>query len=340
MDTAISNIIAAFYRLNEMQVQPLALGLINTTWTCVAQGKKYILQKVNTHVFKDPSLIDANLRLLAFHLKQYHPNYLFTAPVQGKSGETLCRVGDEYYRMFPFIDGSHTIDTVQTPQQAYEAAKQFGTFTALLNEFDASKLNTTIPRFHDLAFRFEEFEQAAANGNKERIAATANEIEIMYSHRGIVEKFIGFTHNPDTKKRVTHHDTKISNVLFDKNDKGLCVIDLDTVMPGYFISDVGDMIRTYVCPVSEEENDLDKIVIREDFLSAVAEGYLSAMKPYLSSFEQEHFYFSGEVLIYMQALRFLADYLNCDVYYGSRYLNQNLVRAKNQLKLLEQFRNR
>jgi len=126
-------------------------------------------------------------------------------------------------------------------------------------------------------------------------------------------------------------------VLFNEANKGVCVIDLDTIMPGYFISDVGDMLRTYVCPVSEEATDLDTIIIRKDFIQAIQDGYFSEMKNELSAFEQDHFYFAGEFMIYMQALRFLTDYLNNDIYYGRRYEKHNYNRAMNQVILLQLF---
>lgn len=127
------------------------------------------------------------------------------------------------------------------------------------------------------------------------------------------------------------------NVLFDENDKGLCVIDLDTMMPGYFISDVGDMMRTYLCPVSEEEQDLSKIMIRNDFFEAIVHGYLSEMREALSEKEQGQFVYAGKFMIYMQALRFITDYLNNDIYYGEKYEGHNLKRAMNQIQLLKLY---
>lgn len=137
------------------------------------------------------------------------------------------------------------------------------------------------------------------------------------------------------KLRVTHHDTKISNVLFDKKGKGICVIDLDTVMPGYFISDVGDMMRTYLSPVSEEENDLGKITVRDDFYRAIVQGYYNEMKDELTETEKKYFFYAGKFMIYMQAVRFLTDHLNDDVYYGAKYEGHNFMRAANQVRLLE-----
>ena len=137
--------------------------------------------------------------------------------------------------------------------------------------------------------------------------------------------------------RVTHHDTKISNVLFGADDKALCVIDLDTIMPGYFISDVGDMMRTYLPTVSEEETDFSKIEVRDDVYKAIVQGYSNEMGEALSDEETKAFFYAGVFMIYMQALRFLTDHLNNDVYYGARYPNHNFVRAGNQIVLLQKL---
>jgi thiamine kinase-like enzyme len=249
----------------------------------------------------------------------------------------MVQLDGNYFRCFPFIKDSHTITVVETPEQAFEAAFQFGKFTALLSKLNVSQLKITLPDFHNLTLRFHQFEEAVKNGNMERVAETKAEIDFLFTQKPVLARFEYFINHPDARIRVTHHDTKISNVLFDATDKGLCVIDLDTVMPGYFFSDMGDMMRTYLCPVSEEEDDLNKILVRKDFLLAIKDGYLKAMGNELTLFEKDHFLFSGEVLIYMQALRFLTDYLNNDIYYGSKYPKHNLVRAANQIKLLQKY---
>ncbi|HEU4902162.1 MAG TPA: phosphotransferase, partial [Flavisolibacter sp.] len=202
---------------------------------------------------------------------------------------------------------------------------------------NVAKLKITIPSFHDLSLRYQQFLVALENGNKKRRDETKEEAEALLAHKELVVQFEAIKADPAFKLRVTHHDTKISNVLFDEHDKGLCVIDLDTVMPGYFISDVGDMMRTYLSPVSEEEKDISKIVVREEFYKAVVEGYYAEMKDELSDQEKQSFLFAGKFMIYMQALRFFTDYLNDDVYYGAVYEGQNLVRAQNQLALLQQL---
>jgi Ser/Thr protein kinase RdoA (MazF antagonist) len=315
---------------------PLNSGLINTTWLVTdADGVKFILQRINREVFKDPAAIAFNIRSIGAYLQQQHPGYLFTDPLLTDSDEDMVEADGEWYRMFEFIEGSNTIDVVESPAQAYEAARQFGRFTKLLSGFDAAALKITLPDFHNLPMRYRQFETALKNASSLRLLAAEKETELLVAHKDIVKQYEELL--PHLTIRVTHHDTKISNVLFDELGKGLCVIDLDTVMPGYFISDVGDMMRTYLCPVSEEEKDFERIVVRKDFYEAVKQGYLAEMENELSDVEKGCFLFAGKMMVYMQALRFLTDYLNNDIYYGSRYEGHNLVRASNQRILLQQI---
>ncbi len=232
---------------------------------------------------------------------------------------------------------SVTINVIQTSKQAYEAAKQFGKFTKLLSGFNTDKLNITIPNFHDLTLKYNEFLIALQNGNLQRIEESANAIKFIKEHIYIVKEFEQIKNNPHFKQRVTHHDTKLSNVLFNKADEGICVIDYDTIMPGYFISDVGDMMRTYLSPVGEEEADFTKIEIRTDMYAAIVNGYISEMKDALTKVEKKYFYYAGSFMIYMQAIRFLTDYLNNDIYYGAKYPTHNFVRAQNQIVLLKKL---
>ena len=337
MNQNIFKTICDFYGWKNAIYSSIHSGLINNTWKVINNEQEFILQKINTNIFKRADFIDDNLRLLSDYFKEHHPDYLFTAPVENKNGETLCLVEDGHYRSFHFIKNSFTIDVVQNAGQAYEAAFQFGKFTALLNGLEVSKLKITLPDFHNLSLRYQQFDTAVQNGNPDRIAAVKNDILFIQSQKNIVEKFERFIQHPDAKQRVTHHDTKISNTLFDEHQKGLCVIDLDTIMPGYFLSDVGDMMRTYICPVSEEEADLNKVIVRKEFLRSIQEGYLAGIGNVLSAYEKDNFLLSGEVLIYMQAIRFLADYINNDLYYGCKYPTHNLVRARNQIKLLQEY---
>ena len=319
----------------DASILPITSGIINHTYRVNTSVGHFILQQVNTQVFKAPKLIHQNIAAIDNYLKQYHPNYLLPVPLQNLDGQDLVEMPNQvYYRLFPFIENSHTIDVVATPDQAFEAAFQFGQFTANLNGFDANQLATTIPHFHNLTLRFEQFKTALINGNPDRIKLARFQINELLQFEHLVKQFEAIQLNPQFKIRVTHHDTKISNVLFNQTDQAICVIDLDTVMPGYFISDVGDMMRTYLCPVSENESDIDQIVVRPDYYYAIVKGYQQAMQDVLTDTEKTHFFYAGQFMIYMQALRFLTDYLNNDIYYQIQYNTHNLVRAINQIELL------
>ena len=323
---------------NECTIKPFGNGLINFTWIVDCHGEQFILQKINDTVFADPGTIAENLRQLNIYFKQFYPGYLFVSPIVTlQQNEMVILPGKGYFRMFKFVEGSFTFDTVDNAAKAFEAARQFGKFTKLLANFETRKLNSTLPDFHNLALRYRQFELSLKNGNKERIKASKQSITYIKAQKNIVDIFNQIQSNPYFKKRVTHHDTKISNVLFDKKGKGLCVIDLDTVMPGYFISDAGDMLRTYLSPVSEEEKDFSKIQIRDEYFQAIVDGYLSEMKDELSQEEKKYFVYAGKFMIYMQAIRFLTDHINDDIYYGAKYEGHNLIRCNNQLELLKQL---
>ena len=320
------------------EVTPLKNGLINSTWKIKDKGQYFILQKINTGVFKNPDAIASNIRLIADYLHSYEPGYLFVAPLQTGKGEEMVQIDNHtYFRLFKFVKNSHTISTVERPEQAFEAATQFGKFTKLLSQFPVEKLQTTLPDFHNLTLRYQQFSGALRSANPERLHQSGALIETIEANKQIVNTFQNIRQNPSFKLRVTHHDTKISNVLFDNRDKGLCIIDLDTLMPGYFISDVGDMMRTYLSPVNEEESDFSKIEIRENYFKSIWDGYMVYMNNELNEEEKRHFIYSGKFMIYMQALRFLTDHLNDDRYYGARYEGQNFVRAANQIVLLQRL---
>jgi hypothetical protein len=322
---------------NDYQIIEFGSGLINHTWK-VSGTKNYILQQLNSYVFKQPEAIAKNLALLEGYLKRTNPNYLFVAPLWSPSGDNLVKGGDgEYYHLFPFIDNSVTINAVEQPKQAFEAARQFGNFTFLLRDFDPQQLQVTIPNFHNLELRFNQFKDACVNATKDRMKIAADEVKEIYSNREILFIYEDIVAHKKLPERVIHHDTKISNVLFDSKGNGLCVIDLDTVMPGYYISDAGDMLRTYLSPVDEEEKDFDRIRIDKDCFYAVYNGYFSVMVDELTVAEKQYFIYSGKYMMYMQAIRFLTDFLNGDVYYHTIYPGQNLVRAQNQLTLLKRF---
>jgi thiamine kinase-like enzyme len=334
-----SSILAAYgIEYSSSNIQPLTGGLINKTWKITNKKEQFILQKINNSVFKNPSELVENVCKIGAYLSAKNPDYLFVSPIKSLSNKEIVYDAENgYFRLFPFVKNSHTIDVVSSPEQAYEAAAQFGKFTHLLSSFDASQLSITIPDFHNISFRYLQFEEALKNGNQSRMKASKSSIEEIKKRYAIVETFEKLKKNSAIQKRVTHHDTKISNVLFDNAGQGLCVIDLDTVMPGYFISDLGDMMRTYLSPANEEEQDFSKLDIREDFYLAIIQGYLKDMSIDLNENEKGFIYYSGLFLIYMQALRFITDYINNDLYYGQDYEGHNLIRGANQLALLKKM---
>lgn len=322
------------------EVKPLGDGLINSTWLVKqpSMDKAFVFQKINHNVFKQPEAITSNIRLINDYLAVRYPEYLFTSPVKAVKGNDMIQSEEgDYFRLFEYVQGSFTHNELKKPVQAYEAARQFGRFTNLLSDIEISQLKTTIPDFHNLALRFAQFADSLKNAAPSRYKKAMGAIVFLVENRNIVDEYNEIIRSENFKLRVTHHDTKISNVLFDKDDNGLCVIDLDTVMPGYFISDMGDMMRTYLSPVSEEEKDFSKIQVRIEFFQAIVKGYLHEMRGELSEDEKQAIIYSGKFMIYMQALRFITDYLNNDIYYGSRYEGHNLVRGLNQVVLLEKY---
>lgn len=327
------------YGLNngEYAIQQFHSGLINKTWKISGTEKSFILQKINDQVFKDPTLIDQNLVKLKKYLNAHFPEYLFVAPLPSLAGATIIKTDEGYFRLLPFVEGSQTLDFARTSGEGFEAARQFGKFSRLLSAFNAGELAYTLPDFHNLTLRFDQFLEACNHASPERLNKAADAIAFIKEHEHIVSRYDEIRNNPSIPYRVIHHDTKISNVLFDGANKGMCVIDLDTVMPGYFFSDAGDMMRTYLSPANEEETDFSKIEIRTDFFKAIYKGYFSEMGQSLTATEKELFIYSGEFIIYMQAIRFLADYLNNDIYYGARYPEHNFNRAMNQITLLKQY---
>lgn len=316
----------------------LESGLINYTWKVTGPDKEFILQQINTRVFKNPCNIAENLETLNQYIKQAAPGYLFVAPLLSMNGSSIVKNPEgEYFRLFPFIKNSHTVDSVEDIDEAYEAAKQFGTFTRLFKGLDLSLLNYTLVDFHNLPLRLHQFRQAVKQAKPELLKTTSSEITQIEQYSDIASTYEKLVNNNLMPLRVIHHDTKISNVLFDDKGKGLCVIDLDTVMPGYFISDVGDMLRTYLSPANEEETDFTKIIVRPDFFYAIYKGYMEQMEAILTQDEKESFIFAGKFMIYMQAVRFLTDHLNNNIYYQVKYPGHNLMRAQNQLYFLDQY---
>ena len=328
-------ILAAFGVFPLPEPRRFGSGHINATFLVEAEdGQRFVLQKINSVVF-EVEAIAHNLRRAAQYLAKHHPDYLFVAPILTLASEEMLVLDGEFWRLTPFIPNSTTIDEAATPQQAYEAARQFGLLARNLDGLDMSKFEASIPDFHNLSFRYRQFQEAVVGASEERQQAAQELTAYFLDKSQIVETYENLLQNPDFPDRLMHHDTKINNVLLDRDtQRGLAVCDLDTLMPGKVISDLGDMVRTYVSPVSEESVEFDEVVVREKYYEALVEGYLSEMNSVLTETEKSAIFYAGPFLVYMQGIRFLADYLNGDVYYPIKYPEHNLDRAKNQMVLL------
>ncbi len=324
------------------KIERFGSGLINNTFKLSnnlgRRRDEFILQRINTHVFKNPEAILENHRRASEYLAAHHPDYFFIAPVPLKDGKFLLNWHGDYWRMLPFVAHTFSVNEASEPLQAFEAARQFGRLAHNLAGIDLSQFIPTIPNFHNLTLRYSAFQSAVSDADEERKERAAELIEAFEQHSRIPITYEELKTDSDFPDRLMHHDTKINNVLLDdKTGEGVCVIDLDTLMPGKLISDIGDMVRTYVSPVSEEETDFGKIIIRNDYYEALMKGYLPEMGNTLTNTEKEMLFYAGQFMIYMQGIRFLTDFLNRDIYYPVRYPLHNYNRAKNQLTLLQRL---
>lgn len=330
------NVLSAFGIEPAAAPRPFGSGHINHTYqTEDKDGKKYVLQKINIQVFKNPHAIANNILRASEYLAKHHPGYYFITPLPTLEGSALFVEKDDYWRLTPFVVESMSIDEATTPDQAYEAARQFGLLARNLDGLNMDLFEPTIPGFHNLTGRYRQFRQALNGAERTRKENSRELIDAFLIKNDIVEQYEDLLQNPDFPNRLMHHDTKINNVLLDTStQRGICVCDLDTLMPGKVISDIGDMIRTGVSPVPEDSTEFERVEVRLDYYKALIQGYLSEMKHVLTPTEKENIIFSGPFLVYMQGVRFLTDYLNGDIYYPIKYPEHNLDRARNQMALL------
>ena len=322
----------------DFRVERIGSGHINHTFL-LSGNSSFILQRINTAVFRKPERVAKNIRLAADYLKYHFNDYLFLSPIKNSQQEEMAFDGEGTpWRLFPYIDGSYTLNELADTRQAFEAAKGFGFLTRNLDKISTEGFEPTIPDFHNLAWRFQQLQEAFAQSKEETRSSAAQAIEQAFHFGFLADEYQELIQKGILRERIVHNDTKINNILFDNvTAKALCVIDLDTLMQGFYIYDLGDMVRTFVSPVSEEEKDTSKICFRNEFYEALLEGYLSEMNPCLSSEEKKAVPFAGMMMTYIMAIRFLADYMNGNVYYQIHYPEQNLVRATNQLKLLSEI---
>lgn len=334
-------VIEAFFTVTEaINIEPIGNGLINQSWKVTAGENSYFLQRINSYVFQYPEQVQENyLKLWQFN-RSAKSGLLMPSPVTGKNKSSLfIDKENNYWRAFEFIPQSKTYSVAEKAGQANETAKTFGKFTASFIGMNAADLKIVITNFHNLSFRYGQFEVALKSKRTERLIKASSLVEELKQRKHYVSVFEKICSSAaEFPLRVMHHDAKISNILFDeKTGKVICPVDYDTVMPGYFFSDLGDMIRSMISPEDEKSTRYENIRIRKEFYEGIVEGYLEAVKEILTESEIKYLHYSGLLMIYMQALRFLTDYLNSDAYYKTEYEEQNYDRSKNQVVLLQKL---
>jgi len=328
------------------EITPHGGGHINDSYHMVnseAALPDYLLQRINHFVFKDPALLMRNMTLVTDHIRAK----LKSQGVEDLDRRTLtiipARDGnsffrdpeDNFWRILRFIEDHRVFESTTDTAIAYEGARMFGEFSKMLNDLAVEQVGTIIPDFHNMKWRLTQLEQSIKADKADRLKLVKKEIDYIEARSGMMLTIHELGMKGEIPLRVTHNDTKISNVLFDQENKGLSVIDLDTIQPGYITSDFGDGIRTLTNTGEEDDEQLERVTMNIELFEAFASGFLDATRDILSETEKGVLLNAGLMFPYMQAVRFLIDYLDGDIYYKTKHKEHNLVRTRAQLKLLQ-----
>lgn len=331
-----------------LHAETLKIGHINETYTATYdQGGtrvRYIHQKINRNVFKNPVDVMRNVMRVTTHIRKklearnvrdVTRRSLIVIPT--RDGKSFYQNGsEEVWRTFVFVEGVETYEAVQTPQQAYQAGRAFGEFQNLLVDLPGGRLFETIPDFHHTRNRFTALLRAIESDRFNRAKDAKTEIEFALKHESVVDVILNAMNKGKIPERITHNDTKFNNVMMDVlTGEAMCIVDLDTVMPGCALYDFGDMVRTTTSPTLEDEPDLSKVRMQMPMFKKLAEGYLSAAGAFLTKNEKAHIAFSGKLITFEIGLRFLTDFLSGDTYFRIHRPAHNLDRCRTQFKLVE-----
>lgn len=346
MEQVIEELLTA-YGLDpaSMKVMPLGQGHIHDTYLVEHRedpGPPLVLQKMNNYVFKDIPVLMKNMELVSEHIAfknrkagkdpAKHGILLLEAE-EGKS-----YIGNDesgYWRMFWFIEDQVSYETAENEKIAFEGGKAIAHFQSMLTDLDPEKIGDSIPGFHSLETRRSQLKEAIANAAPDRRDKAAGMIALADKYLEQVMALYEVSRQKDVPERITHNDTKFNNILFSRDGTDTCMIDLDTVMKGYAWFDFADALRTCASLATEEETDMEKVGFDIDIFRAFAKGYLSEAQAFLTADEKELLHRAPMAFAYIQAIRFLADYLNGDVYYKTSRKDQNLTRTENQFILME-----
>jgi hypothetical protein len=322
--------------------EPYGSGHINDTYCAVFQQAgvpvRYILQRINHSIFKNPVALMENIQRVTAHLAtkiagETDATRRVLTLVSTRAGKAWhVDAEGNHWRVYLFIEKARTYDAVESAEQAFKAAQAFGQFQKLLADLPAPRLHDTIPDFHHTPKRFAVLEQAIAADVAGRAKLAKAEIEFALAHKAVTSVLL----DANLPERVTHNDTKFNNVMLDDaTGEGICVIDLDTVMPGLALYDFGDMVRTTTSPAKEDERDLSKVQMQFPMFEALVRGYLSTAGGFLTKGEKQMLAFSGKLITFEIGIRFLTDYLAGDTYFKVHRDGHNLDRCRTQFKLVE-----
>lgn len=314
-------------------------GLIHKTYKVTANHKAAILQQVNTNVFQDPGQVVNNYQAIYNHLIKTNAIKIPAALKTTDGKSTWIDKEGSWWRAFEYIDNTYTESLPAKPEKIFSAAKCYGEFTQALSGLNIDQLKLTIPGFHDLSNRYSQLQQAVEKATPERLTTSKDLLNKIEQRKYLVNFYQSLKDNPDFKLRAMHHDTKLSNILFDRSTrKAVCPIDLDTTMAGYFFSDIGDMIRSMIS-TRNEHDQAASVTINGEIYNAILSGYQKGIGNSFTQSENNRLHHSGLIMLYMQGIRFLTDYLSNDVYYKIEYPEQNFNRTLNQMILLEKLEN-
>lgn len=328
-------------------VEPYGEGHINRTYLVTTLEGRYILQTINHRLFTDVPALMRNIELVTSFVRRAvvqqngDPDRECLNLILTREGNTFYFDGSEYYRVYQFIEDATSYQIVKDPAVFFESAVAFGRFADLLAGFDASQLTEILPGFHDTRKRYRDFSASLARDEKKRAAEVRPEIEWVQAREHRCGELVSLLENGKMPLRVTHNDTKLNNVMIDnRTKKALAVIDLDTVMPGSLCYDFGDSIRFGCNSAAEDEPDLDRVHFRMDLFESYTRGYLSALYRSITETELEHLAKASFLMTYECGMRFLADYLDGDVYFRTARPAHNLDRARVQFRLASEMEQR
>ena len=338
-DISVLKEVAAIFLPGEGSVsaQRFGKGHINDTYLVRVDDNPvvscFVLQRINQHVFVDPPAVMENISRVTEHIRKSNAKCLELIPTV--DGQHFYKsLNDEYWRAYEFVPGAIAYDQVLNTEQARETAAMFGEFQKLLADLPGPRLNETITDFHNTPTRYSHFHDAIGEDAFDRARHCGAEIDRALAWESEAGTLVMLHETGRVPERIIHNDTKLNNLLFDSaSDKPICVVDLDTVMPGISLYDFGDMVRTATSPTAEDTTDLANVRMRLPYYAALVEGFVGAMADVLTDTEIENLSLSGKIITIETGLRFLTDYLCGDKYFGSQRPDHNLDRCRTQFAL-------